>query len=135
MDHDREGIDRNILRVVAEGHRFIGERRYRRKDGSSIDVEVSASAISYEGREAMCVVAHEVTERKRAENALREIREAERRRIGRELHDVVLQDLTYALQSLQVSRRMPEVNHEEETARQVEALKRALGVCATPSTS
>jgi PAS domain S-box-containing protein len=124
--HDRESIDSNIERVVAEGHRFIGERRYRRKDDSLIEVEVGASAISYEGREAMCVVAHDVTERKRAERALREIREAERRRIARELHDIVLQDLTYALQSLQVVRRMPEANREEETGRQVEALKRAV---------
>ena len=50
----------------------------------------------------------DITERKRAEEALREIREAERRRIARELHDVVLQDLTYALQSMQVPKRMPE---------------------------
>jgi signal transduction histidine kinase len=59
---------------------------------------------------------------------LREIREAERRRIARELHDVVLQDLTYALQSMQVLRRMPEAaNRAEETGRQVEALRRAVG--------
>jgi PAS domain S-box-containing protein len=127
VGHDREGIDRNIGRVVAQGRHFIGERRYRRKDGSLIDVEVSASAISYDGREALCVVAHDVTERKRAESALREIREAERRRIARELHDIVLQDLTYALQSLRVARRMPETNRDEEMERQVEALKRAVG--------
>jgi PAS domain S-box-containing protein len=127
--HDLEGIDRNIGRIVAEGHRFIGERRYRRKDGFLINVEVSASAISYDSREALCVVARDVTERKRTENALREIREAERRRIARELHDVVLQDLTYALQSLQVARRMPAAgtNRDEEMGRQVEALKRAVG--------
>jgi PAS domain S-box-containing protein len=125
--HDREGIDRNIGRIVAERRRFIGERMYRRKDGSLIDVEVSASAISYEGKEALCVVAHDVTERKRAEGALREIREAERRRIARELHDVVLQDLTYALQSLRVIRRIPETQRDKEMERQVEALKRAVG--------
>src|SRR3712207_7509613 len=45
-----------------------------------------------------------------------------------ELHDVVLQDLTYALQSMQVLRRMPEgVERAEETGRQVEALRRAVG--------
>src|ERR671910_1837163 len=70
----------------------------------------------------------DITERKRAEEALREIREAERRRIARELHDVVLQDLTYALQSMQVIRRMPEgVDRAEEMGRQVEALRRAVG--------
>ena len=40
---------------------------------------------------------------------------------------MVLQDLTYALQSLQVLRRMPEgVDRAGETEHQVEALKRAV---------
>jgi two-component system, NarL family, sensor histidine kinase UhpB len=70
----------------------------------------------------------DMTERKRAEEALREIREAERRRIARELHDLVLQDLTYALQSMRVLRRLPEdVDRAAEIERQVEALKRAVG--------
>jgi signal transduction histidine kinase len=54
--------------------------------------------------------------------------QAERRRIARELHDVVLQDLTYTLQSMQVLRRLPEgVDRAAETENQVEALKRAVG--------
>ena len=68
--HDRESIDRNVARVL-EGSGRVGERRYRRKDGSLIDVEVNAGAISYGGRDALCVVAHDVTERKRAEESLR----------------------------------------------------------------
>src|SRR5829696_8778442 len=68
---DKETIDRNIHRVVEEGRLSIGERRYRRKDGTLIDVEVSASAIAYGGRPALCVVAHDVTQRKEAEEALR----------------------------------------------------------------
>src|SRR5215204_3652399 len=69
--HDQKSIDRNVQRVLDEGRYFIGERRYRRKDGSLIDVEVSAGAIAYGGRPALCVVAHEVTQRKMAEEALR----------------------------------------------------------------
>jgi PAS domain S-box-containing protein len=69
--HEKETIDRNVQRVLDRGRYFIGERRYRRKDGSLIDVEVSAGAIAYGGRPALCVVAHEVTQRKMAEEALR----------------------------------------------------------------
>jgi two-component system, NarL family, sensor histidine kinase UhpB len=48
-------------------------------------------------------VATDITERLRAERALTEVKEAERRRIARDLHDVVLQDLTGALQGLQAA--------------------------------
>lgn len=107
------------------------EIQAQRKDGGVVWVSVSARVVrdtdgeivGYEG------TVEDITERKQAERALREIREAERRRIARELHDVVLQDLTYALQSMQVIRRMPaaEPGRSEETERQIEALKRAVG--------
>ncbi|MDP9411707.1 MAG: PAS domain-containing sensor histidine kinase, partial [Actinomycetota bacterium] len=78
------------------------ERRYRRREGTLAEVEVNVSAVPYDGRRVMCVVAHDVTERKRAERALEEIREAERNRIARELHDGTLQDIVYALQEIQI---------------------------------
>jgi PAS domain S-box-containing protein len=65
--HDRESVDRNVGRVVERMHHFVGERRYRRKDGTLMDVEVSASVVSHEGGEVLCIVAHDVTERKKAE--------------------------------------------------------------------
>ena len=45
----------------------------------------------------------DVTERRQAEKALSETRWAERRRIARDLHDIVLQDLSGALQSLRLT--------------------------------
>jgi PAS domain S-box-containing protein len=47
---DRESIDQNLRRIVDEGHFLVGERKYRCKDGLLIDVEVSASIISYKGK-------------------------------------------------------------------------------------
>ncbi len=67
---DREEIDRNVRQILEGGHRFVGERQYRRRDGSLIEVEVNAGAISYRGIRVLCVVAHDVTERKMAEEAL-----------------------------------------------------------------
>jgi PAS domain S-box-containing protein len=69
--HDRETVNRNIEQILEYGRRFIGERKYRRKDGSLIDVEVNAGAISYSGIRVLCIVAHDITERKMAEEALR----------------------------------------------------------------
>ncbi len=56
------------------------------------------------GKEALCVVVRDITERKRAEEALREVREGERNRMVRDLHDGALQDLTYALAEAQIIR-------------------------------
>src|ERR671911_549605 len=96
----------------------------RKEDGGTMWASASARAIRDAGGELVGYegTMEDITERKQAEQALREIREAERRRIARELHDVVLQDLTYALQSLRVIRRMPESNRDEEMEHQVEAL-------------
>jgi PAS domain S-box-containing protein len=124
--HDQESIDVNIERIMDEKQHSLGERQYRRKDGSLADVEVNVSAVPYDGGKAMCVVAHDVTERKQAERALEEIREAERNRIARELHDSTLQDIVYALQEVQVMQVIAgdEVNPAlEDTA---EALRRSV---------
>ena len=105
------------------------EMRVRRGDGMTTWTSVNARAVRDEAGEVAGFegFVKDVTEQKRAEEALGEIREAERRRIARELHDVVLQDLTYALQSLRVTLRMPEgPDREAETVRQVEAMRRSV---------
>ena len=70
--HDQESIDGDIQGITEEGHSFLGERQHRRKDGLLVDMEVSVSMISYEGREAMCIVTYDVTERKQVEDDLRQ---------------------------------------------------------------
>jgi two-component system, NarL family, sensor histidine kinase UhpB len=50
---------------------------------------------AYPSREGLSVYFQDVTERKRAEESLRRVTEAERKRIARDLHDGVLQDFSY----------------------------------------
>jgi signal transduction histidine kinase len=102
-------------------------RNYR-KDGALFWNELSIYPVRDEdGRTTNFVgVQNDVTERRRAEEELSEIRRAERRRIARDLHDMVLQDLSGALQSLrlnhlQAKKSGASLDFEEE----LEALGRA----------
>ncbi len=51
---------------------FAGEYQYRCQNGDLVDVEVSANLISYNQRKTHCIVVRDISERKRAEAALRE---------------------------------------------------------------
>jgi PAS domain S-box-containing protein len=124
--HSQESVDINIGRIMEEGHRSLGERQYRRKDGSLADVEVNVSAVPYNGEKVMCVVAHDVTERKQAERKLEEIREAERNRLAMELHDSTLQDIVYALQEVQVMQVVSGDDLNPALEDTAEALKRSV---------
>ena len=61
IDHDREDIDANIRRSLQERRRHIGERRYRRKDGTGMVVDTSACVISYDGESAVCALSRDVS--------------------------------------------------------------------------
>ncbi len=128
VDHERRT---EFRRLVGEQGAVSGmEIALRRKDGGVVWGSVTARGVQdsageptgYEG------TIEDVTARKNAERAMREIREAERRRISRDLHDQVLQDLTYSLQSMQLARHIAgEGEWTGERDREVEALRRAVG--------
>ena len=79
-----------------------------RSDGTEFPLEASLSYVEVAGRKLATVILRDITERKRAEQALRlaseqmralalrleNIREQERTRIAREIHDVLAQELT-----------------------------------------
>ncbi len=68
--HAREDVDLRMQQVIEERKHVIGERRFRRKDGDLVDVEVSANLISYGGKEVLCIVARDITARKRVQREL-----------------------------------------------------------------
>ena len=125
VPYARESMDCYVEQVLEKRIYVSGERSHLRKDGTLVDVEVSASVISYGGREAICVVIRDITERKRAKEALQKVREAERQRIARDLHDGALQDLTYALAEAQIVRMLSEdPSLDERLDQEIEALRR-----------
>src|ERR687898_1252779 len=103
-DRDQPALG-ELRTAVYEGRHCTVVLRNYRKDGTLFWNELSIYPVRDEdGRMTNFVgVQNDVTERIRAEEILSEMRRTERRRIARDLHDIVLQDLSGALQSLRLT--------------------------------
>jgi signal transduction histidine kinase len=120
------------------GETTVGrEVRMARPDGSHYDVLISAAPLNNADGDLVGAVASllDITENKRAEEERGRLRQQEieartqseeRRRIARDLHDVVLQDLAGALQSLRLTHLQAEGSGMEfDLEEELEALTRA----------
>jgi PAS domain S-box-containing protein len=108
-DESRDEFQKHTELVVARGQRVDGEGVRRRKDGSRLHVSVVRVPVSIPGGQtAVYAILRDITERKRAEEALQRsrdqlralaarvqsVREEERSRVAREIHDELGQALT-----------------------------------------
>ena len=91
--YSKELIDDNIELLLSDKQFRIGDVLYRRRDGSCVDVEVSGSVISYGGREIICTVVRDITERKQAEAELRASEERYRLLFKNNPHPMWVYDL------------------------------------------
>ncbi len=73
--HSQADIDSAVWDKVQDEESLPQERKYRRADGKLMDVEVNGTLISYGGKEVVCSVARDLTERKETEKALKESEE------------------------------------------------------------
>ena len=135
-DSDRRVLDQ-LRNALEKGEDFVGSVINYRKDGSDFQMEWRISPVrDVAGRLTHWIsIQRDTTEARRTEEALREIREAERRHVARDLHDDVLQDLIDALYSMQVTRMRikdegvdaPELDGEVESLRgAITALRAAI---------
>ncbi len=81
---------------LPEGTTLFGPavQRLVRPDGTFLNVEMSGAPITYGGELAALIVIRDITDRRRTERLILEATERERRRIGRDLHDGLGQQLT-----------------------------------------
>jgi PAS domain S-box-containing protein len=90
----------------SEAHRQI---KWAMEEGVTTEFETESAVLgawvavrAYPSREGLSVYFRDVTERKQAEEALRRVRETERKRIARDLHDGPLQDFSYTSAALEL---------------------------------
>jgi PAS domain S-box-containing protein len=104
LDADLEQTRRLL---AGEINTFTMEKRYIRKDGSVVWINLTVSLVREPSGDPgyFIAVIEDISERKQVEGKLEEVREAERSRIARDLHDEPLQELTDALVQLQQLQR------------------------------
>ncbi|HEY8241234.1 MAG TPA: PAS domain S-box protein, partial [Kiritimatiellia bacterium] len=79
-----------VARIIGIGREVVG----RRKDGSTFPLDLAVTEVKVRGRRIFTGVVRDVTERKKAEEAITSASERERERFGQELHDSLGQQLT-----------------------------------------
>jgi PAS domain S-box-containing protein len=128
-DRESGAAERELEKARTDG-RAEDERWHMRKDGSRFWASgfVRPALDEEDNLLGFSKVARDLTEHKRAEEALDEVRWAERERLARDLHDLVLQDLTYALQAAQAHRLTRKVEEGEgalNLTAMIDSLRRA----------
>lgn len=70
--NERESVDLFLEKVISDGGIFMGERHWRHKTGRIIPVEVTANRLQQADGDLIFVVGRDISERKQAEETLRE---------------------------------------------------------------
>jgi PAS domain S-box-containing protein len=73
--HEPENINAYINKIKKGDYVFLGERNHKTKNGTLIPVEASSTLIDYTGKQAICVVVRDITERKKAKDELKKSEE------------------------------------------------------------
>ncbi len=107
---DRAAVRRRMEECLSGAQRAVHyEARLRARSGESRRVEVFGSRITYRGAPAVVSSVLDVTEKRHMEREILQIQEKERKRIGQELHDGIVSELTgITLMSGNLSNRIEE---------------------------
>ncbi|MHA1944904.1 MAG: PAS domain S-box protein [Candidatus Hodarchaeales archaeon] len=134
-------------RMAGEDVRSIYDSKFRRKDGSSIDVEINVGLISYQGKPAELVFIRDISERKRTEKLLKQIKIEEERYyamlghfINNDLQKIV-NNLDFLLMEQEKSGKIKTegiqrtINIATQSSRTIDTVNQIFDVLQSPSTN
>jgi len=88
----REMVKQRIMEILEAGKSVPAiEEQFLRLDGSTIDVEVAATPTTFDGMKAVQLIARDITERKKTEEAKKQLEEIRRRQ--EERHKEVVENI------------------------------------------
>ena len=64
-------ISANVRQAMERGIVRVQERRYRKKDGSAVDAEVTGASIEYQGKRSLAILVRDVSEHRQLEELAR----------------------------------------------------------------
>ncbi len=104
---------KNVQKSVETGNVFIPERRHLKKDGTVFIVELTAGPFSWKGQQLMYALARDITERKKAEDKIKESEQllAETQKIallGSWEFDVAKEEIKWSEETFRIAGRQPQ---------------------------
>jgi PAS domain S-box-containing protein/putative nucleotidyltransferase with HDIG domain len=73
LEQQRPSVTMHFQEIMNADRASLSERRWRRKDGTLLDVQVSANTLTHGKRQLIFVAGRDITERRRAEQRYREL--------------------------------------------------------------
>ncbi|MHA2326803.1 MAG: PAS domain S-box protein [Promethearchaeota archaeon] len=134
-------------RMAGEDVRPVYDTVMRRKDGSSLDVEINAGLITFQGRPANLVFVRNISERKRTEKLLKQIKVEEERYYAMLAHFMnndlqkIVNNLDFLLLELEKSGTIKiggiqrTINIATQSSRTIDTVNQIFDVLQSPSTN
>ncbi|MDO9392057.1 MAG: PAS domain S-box protein [bacterium] len=72
IEKDAAGVEDNIQTALKHGEVRVADRRYRRSDGSTVEVEATGAYIKYQNDDCILAFVKDISQRKKTEQALLE---------------------------------------------------------------
>jgi len=71
LNCNEDAVKRYLNQILSESRHVTSEEQYRRKDGAWLDVEIGAYVVFHAGKNVVCIMVRDITERKFAEQRIK----------------------------------------------------------------